>query len=402
MGDHKINHSPFERRQIMEEKPVAFVSCRFVPEKVVDAICDLLKPEIECKIATLLWLQPILPKILEEIKHSDLLISIITKERGDSAWIQNELGMAYALGKPILPFFEEGINSEGFAPLVGEYITFNQENLAELIKDSDRIIKGIKIAVVEQRDRYRQHAAQLMALEDQKHLGIIGVYPNRNEAFSDFREFWNREENEICIVGSTLEGFRIFAGDEGIELIDEKINEKCQIKVLLTHIDYLGLRAKNEKKTEELLEAQLKQTLVQLNELLPSEYLEVRWFKSPPTCFLLATKSQMLLNPYPYMRTANWSFAMIVQPTNIDNDIFHTYNRYHFREAWNKADAIDLRTFEAILQRKKSRNRREKEKNKELIARFRNHTLDEQELNQAIEDAIKEVRNANPRVPSNA
>jgi nucleoside 2-deoxyribosyltransferase len=390
----------------MEEKPIAFISCRFVPEKVVDAICDLLKPEIECRIATQLWLQPILPQILKEIKQADLLIAIITKERGDSAWIQNELGMAYALGKPILPFFEEGIDREGFVPMIGEFIEFSRQDLAQLVADTSRVVNGIKRRVADRRRKaeaeQKQHTAQLMLLEDQKHLGIIGVYPNRNEAFSDFREFWNRETDEICIVGSTLEGFRIFAGDEGIELIDEKINEKCQIKVLLTHIDYLGLRAKNEKKTEEFLEVQLRQTLVQLSELLPSEYLEVRWFKSPPTCFLLATKSQMLLNPYPYMRTAHWSFAMIVQPTNKDDDIFHTYSKYHFREAWDKADAVDLRTFDAILQRKKSRARREKAEKNELLARFRNHTLDELELNQAIEDAIKEVRHANPRVPSHA
>ena len=81
--------------------PLAFLSRRFTADDVVDAICAMLAPEIDCRPADDLILRPIPPEILQRIREADLLIAIITLE-GNSSWIQNELGMAYALGKPIL------------------------------------------------------------------------------------------------------------------------------------------------------------------------------------------------------------------------------------------------------------------------------------------------------------
>ena len=84
-----------------DPKPVAFVSRRFVPNPVVEAVCRILEPDIVCKTSNDLKLRPIPQTILERIKAADLLVAVIAKG-GDSCWIQNELGMAFALGKPIL------------------------------------------------------------------------------------------------------------------------------------------------------------------------------------------------------------------------------------------------------------------------------------------------------------
>ena len=101
------------------------------------------------------------------------------------------------------------------------------------------------------------------------------------------------------------------------------------------------------------------------------------------------------------MRTAHWSFSVIVRPTERNDDILHTYRKFHFQQAWDQSDSVDLRTFEAILERKKNRDRTAKERKKDILARFRGHTLNEQQINQAVEEAIAEVRSANSRLPGN-
>lgn len=328
---------------MFDKVPLAFISCRFAPDEVVEAICNLLKPEINCKISTDLFLRPIPPEILRKIKESDLLVAIITLDKGDSPWIQNELGMAYALEKPILVFYEDGIDPAGFAPMVSEYIQFKRNDLGKLIRDKDRLIKGITGEVNER----WQKMAELMTLEEQKRLGMVGIYPDRKDAFSDFSSFWDSEKDEICIVSSTLEGFRKFVGDAGSELLESKIRNGCNIKILLTHKDYLGFRAKNENISESSIQSQLDETLKQINPLLSNKLkntgtIEVRWFENPPTCFAIMTKSHMLLNPYPYMRTAYSSFAVIVCKTERHDDIFRIYFEYHFKRAWENSNPIDF------------------------------------------------------------
>lgn len=169
-----------------------------------------------------------------------LLVAIITSEAGSSSWIQSELGMAYALKKPILVFYESGVTVDGFAPMVTEYVNFDRTNLAALINEKDRLVKGIRTAVAEGRRR----EDELMAFSEQKNLGVMGVYSDRKEAFLNFREHWDSEKDLINIVALTLEGLRRFVGDPGHELLETKLKNGCKFQVLLTHPEHLRHRAK--------------------------------------------------------------------------------------------------------------------------------------------------------------
>jgi len=320
-----------------ESKPTAFVSRRFVPNDVVDAICGILAPDIVCKPATDLKLRPIPQTILDRIRNADLLVAIITKG-GDSCWIQNELGMAYALGKPILVFYEASVPTDGFAPMVSEYVTFDPKRLSVLIKDKERLIQGIQGAVAQG----RVHQQEMNAFAEQRNLGVVGVYPDRKDAFLHFREHWDAERESIHIVASTLEGFLKFAGDPGHELIEDRIRNGCAVQVLLTHPAFLKFRARNENVKESWIRDQLSQTLDQLRSLADSGpgRLEVRCFKAAPTCFAIITTSHMLVNPYPYMRTAYSCFALVARKTSRGDDIYHVYHDYHFQRPWEESEPL--------------------------------------------------------------
>lgn len=331
---------------MQEIVPQAFISCRFAPEEVVHAICNLFSPEIECRIATDLKLRPIPSEILSRIKNADLLVAIITSQ-GDSSWIQNELGMAYALNKPTLVFYEAGVSISGFAPMVSEYVGFDRQNLAALVNDKRRLVSSICAEVLVQ----RQEREQLNSLEEQKRLGVVGIYPDRKEAFAAFRDFWDLEKYGIALVTSTLEGFRKFAGGIGREMIEDKLRSGCNIRILFTHPDYLHFRAANENVEEESIRQQLFESLSQIEPLLRSGktkrkstgLLEARWFQNPPTCFTVSTQSYMLLNPYPYMRTAYTSFAVIVRKTERRDDIFNVFREFHFQRAWDRSEPVKFK-----------------------------------------------------------
>lgn len=319
--------------------PIAFLSRKFVPDSVVDAISRLLEPDISCRPANDLMLRPIPQEILKRIKNADLLIAIITKE-GDSCWIQNELGMAFSLEKPILVFYEEGVPTDGFAPMVSEYVKFNRNSLENLINDKNRLVSGIIGAV--QASRLRQE--ELDAFSEQRNLGVVGIYPDRKDGFTNFLEPWNNEKSSIHIVSSTLEGFRKFVGVAGHELLEKKINDGCKVDILVTDPEYLKLRAKNENVQEAWIRDQFQQTVEQLSALSvkTANKLNIRCFSGAPTCFTIITDGHMLLNPYPYMRTAYSCFCMIVRRTMKRDDIYHIYHEYHFQRAWDRSKPIKI------------------------------------------------------------
>jgi len=81
-------------------------------------------------------------------------------------------------------------------------------------------------------------------------------------------------------------------------------------------------------------------------EKVPPEY--VKMVVATPTVFAIATRDQMLLNPYPYSQEAYRSFTLTVRRSHtkrdiksIDRDIFEQYERRHFDRPW--VTALPLR-----------------------------------------------------------
>jgi hypothetical protein len=122
----------------------AFVSCRFHRDDMV------IIRWFERKLRSL-GLQPhtamaprsIPPpeKVLADITSSDVVVAIVTKT--PSPWIQNEIGMAYALGKPVVAFFEAGAYNKGLYPYVADYLEFSRRELESATDPTIHLINDV-------------------------------------------------------------------------------------------------------------------------------------------------------------------------------------------------------------------------------------------------------------------
>ena len=72
-------------------------------------------------------------KIQTAIQGSHVVLALLTKDGADSAYVQQEVGAARQLGKPIIPIVEVGVNDKRLGMLAGvEYLPFDRDNLPEL------------------------------------------------------------------------------------------------------------------------------------------------------------------------------------------------------------------------------------------------------------------------------
>lgn len=68
-------------------------------------------------------------KIREKIKASDAVVVLLSAEGVASPYVQQEIGAALALGKPVVPLVEKGVEIQRLAMLQGrEVIFFEREN----------------------------------------------------------------------------------------------------------------------------------------------------------------------------------------------------------------------------------------------------------------------------------
>jgi hypothetical protein len=65
-------------------------------------------------------------KVRDEIAKADCLVAFWTEGGSHSAWVNQEIGAAYALGKPIIPIVEKGLSLTGF-PTGMEYLPLDRE-----------------------------------------------------------------------------------------------------------------------------------------------------------------------------------------------------------------------------------------------------------------------------------
>jgi membrane protein implicated in regulation of membrane protease activity len=115
------------------------------------------------------------------------------------------------------------------------------------------------------------------------------------------------------------------------------------LRIIMTHPSLARLRAGQEARgsnaiPEEILEA----VNLLKSQKVPPRFL--RMVRATPTVFAIATRDQMLLNPYPYSQEAFRSFTLTVRRSHtrrdiesIDRDIFEQYERRHFNRPWRTA-----------------------------------------------------------------
>ena len=70
--------------------------------------------------------QSVAEKVKSQIAASDAVIVLLTTKGADSSYVQQEIGVAVAHNKPVLPLVEEGVEEAKLAMLKGlEYVRFD-------------------------------------------------------------------------------------------------------------------------------------------------------------------------------------------------------------------------------------------------------------------------------------
>lgn len=309
----------------------AFLSCHLPANNEVKSIANMLEREFEPYICD--EPQPgQLPEILtNKIRECDCLIVVALDS--DSAFIQNEIGTALALGKPVAAIIREGVQLGGILRYLCTSITYVtlEDCLARIPSLKDNLIAKLTSGF-----SIRGGPQGFLASADE--LGLLGVYHSRAAAFQDFFRFW-KQGTDIAIVASTLEGFRKGLGLDPRELLGEKLRSRARIRILLTHPDFISYREQQEGTAKGSIKKELKRCHKELFTIrdihAAEERLTWRFFRGAPTCFMIATDEFMLLNPYLYMQPALFNFSLVARNTGSELDIYGRYMRHHFEAAWN-------------------------------------------------------------------
>jgi hypothetical protein len=139
----------FEREEAGMAKILfkAFVSCSFATEDedVNDFFKKLIRSfDIEPRSYDYQEIGRIPDKVKENIIKSDCMIAIATRRKrvegtdfwSCSDWVQHEITLASAFGKPVVIFVEDGVNIEGLIAMSERRQIFRRDNL---VKDIDKI-----------------------------------------------------------------------------------------------------------------------------------------------------------------------------------------------------------------------------------------------------------------------
>ncbi len=313
----------------------AFISCRFPPSDTVNTLCNMLAPEISAYVSKDVKPGSLPQRLKEKIAARDCLIVIITEE-GSSAFVQNEVGMAFALNKPIFAIYHKSVDVAGIQPFLSTFIQYSSDDLSAIAGE----IGSLKVAASAEIASREIAGAPEELLENLSTNGVQGIYPDRATAFRVFTRLWDRE-HDIRIVGSTIEGFKRGIGLEARDLIIPKLegDDKSRVRILLTHASVAGQRERAEKEPEGYIVAQVRATTEMLEEMRKrsecGDRLQWKYFQGAPTCFMIIAGSFMLLNPYLYMQAAYFNFSMIVKDTESAFDVYNHYREYHFQRAWD-------------------------------------------------------------------
>jgi len=298
----------------------------------------MLQPEISPYVSRDVKFGSLPQRLKERIASTDCLIVILT-EQGSSDLVQNEVGIAFALNKPIFAIYEDSVNVTGIQPYLSTFIKYNQCNVAAIARD----IASLKVTVATEIASREITGPQEGLLANLSKNGVQGIYPDRATAFRAFARVWEREPH-VRIVGSSIEGFKRGIGTDAREFIVLKLQNDPQSSVhaLLTHTSFAKYREAQENELDGYIVAQIKATTEMLQDIRErtraGDRLRWKFFKGAPTCFMIMAGNFMLLNPYLYMQPAYFNFTMIVKDTGSPFDIYNHYKQYHFQRAWDNPD----------------------------------------------------------------
>ncbi|MFB0525808.1 MAG: toll/interleukin-1 receptor domain-containing protein [Phycisphaerae bacterium] len=90
--------------------------------------------------------EPLDKKIEGQIRSSDCVVVLLTRNGIRSTWVQQEIGYSLGQGKPIIPIVEKGIDSKVLGALEArEYIEYDPRQYDDAINKLVRYVESIKL-----------------------------------------------------------------------------------------------------------------------------------------------------------------------------------------------------------------------------------------------------------------
>ena len=178
-----------------------------------------------------------------------------------------------------------------------------------------------------------------------KSLGLERVFRSRSEALTYFRAAFRQEivrsrrsVGLVHITCTSMRGFMVTDASDfnGPDLIEELIESKCTLNIMMTHPETAERRAKQEKRPPEAIAGEVRSSVSQLTSLGVS-LDQIKFYRGAPTVFGIATSDMMLLNPYPLENESHRCMTLVVRKTEDTQDIFHQYFEAHFVRPWKNA-----------------------------------------------------------------
>jgi|YelNatPaOPRAMG01_1025707.scaffolds.fasta_scaffold12505_8 hypothetical protein len=124
-----------------------FISHSTKDKEIVDRIIDKLKSigiepyvaESDIQPGTILW-----EKLETNIKNSNCVLAIVTKDASMSKTVNQEIAAANALKIPVVPIVEKGVHPEGV--LAGkEYIVFDKNYPNQALINASKYLSSLKV-----------------------------------------------------------------------------------------------------------------------------------------------------------------------------------------------------------------------------------------------------------------
>jgi hypothetical protein len=206
-------------------------------------------------------------------------------------------------------------------------------------------------------DGLKDYATQLGKLEGRfeafKQLGFNYCYASRNDALEKFWGYANEvisaqatkkavpegsaTLSTINVVSSSARGLfgKVDSNPNDVqrkwrELI--QINPK-QFRILLTHPAYAHLRQPAEERSSGDIELEILKTAIYLYSVAQLGESELRFYRGSPTVFSIQAGKHILLNPYPYGKTATDTLCLEFESEN-DRSYVADFENNHFDRTW--------------------------------------------------------------------
>lgn len=176
--------------------------------------------------------------------------------------------------------------------------------------------------------------------------GIRNIFRSRGDSIDTIFDDVQKEHGEIVIVSSSLKGLIGVGYDSSMEeetcrkKIIDSLQRNVTVNILMTNPEIAANRAHQEGRREGDIEAEILRNLMYFVQVRlmyhdSATNLNIKLYNGTPTIFMVCTSRLMLLNPYPYYSTAYNSFSFLIDG---GSDLFRTYYKSHFQEAWKDSD----------------------------------------------------------------